>query len=390
MKKFILFAILSLILLPNIANAYVSLSSSATTTPASIEPGQNANLILSISNLGTSAAQNVKLKIRPHAFITLSSTIFDLQSIPSGNSIQVVIPIVISEAATEGTTALQFTIDYNDAADPSGTKSQENFATIFITKRTLLEITKVAYDKEMIQPGDTIKMNIELRNAGGGRIKDLSVSIYNATLPFVPIETSSRFLNNLDAQEMKNASFNIIINKDAKTVAYTVPVTLTYYDESNSLHSDVKYAGLKISGVPEFVISIDKTEKMYAGILGKISISISNRGTAVAQFLTAKFDSGLDVTPKEYYIGNLDPDDSSTVSLEVNLRRISVGKYPLNMSLMYKDPYNKEFSENHVLQFEVSSQPLEVSLTTQLIIAVVILGILYWKRSFVLKLFRRK
>jgi hypothetical protein len=390
MKKIIIFTILALLLLPNLATAYVSISISATTTPSTIEPGQKANLLLTISNIGTTTAQNVKLKIKSHTFITPTISTFDLQSIPNGNSIQVTIPFTVSSSITEGTTALQFTIDYSDSTDPAGTRTQENSATISVTKRTLIEVNKVSYDKETIQPGDTIKMDIELKNVGKGKIKDLSVSIYNATLPFVPLEASSRFLKDLDVGEMKNATFNVIINKDAKTVANTIPVTLTYYDEFNSLHTETKYVGLKISGVPEFVVSIEKTEKMYAGNTGKISISVSNRGTAIAQFLTAEFDSDLYVTPKDYYVGNLDPDDSSTISLEINLKKVETGNYPLNMILKYKDPYNKEFSEKRVLQFDVVAQPIEISSTTQIIILLVIVGVLYWKKNSVMKLLGRK
>jgi len=390
MKKILIFAILSLLILPNLVTAYVSISISATTTPSTIEPGQTANLILTISNIGTSTAQNAKLTFNPNPYITPANTLLDLQSIPNGNSIQVTVPITVSSAIKEGTTALQFTINYNDAADPSGVKTQQNSVTISVTKRTLLEVNKVVYDEEVIQPGDNVNMNIELKNVGSGVIKDLSVSIYSADIPFVPVEASNRFLNDLGPGSMKNATFNIIISKDAKTVAYSIPVTLTYYDEFNSLHTDTRYIGLKISGVPEFVVSVEKAENMYAGNSGKLSISISNRGTATAQFLTAKFDSNLDVTPKEYYVGNLDPDDSSTISLDVDLSRMPAGKYPLNMTLMFKDPYNKDFTENHVLSFNITNQPLQISGTTQIIILLIVVGIVYWKRNSIKHLFRRK
>lgn len=386
----LIFTILALLLLPNLTTAYVSISISATTTPSTIEPGQTANLILTISNIGTSSAQNVKLKFKSHSFITPSNNLFDLQSIPNGNSIQVTVPFTVSSATTEGTTAIQFTVDYNDAADPSGIKTQENSATISITKRTLLEVNQVAYDKESIQPGDTVSMNIELKNVGKGTVKDLSVSIYSSDIPFVPVEASSRYLDSLGPGSMKNATFNIIINKDAKTIANAIPITLSYYDEFNALHTDTKYIGLKISGVPEFVVSVEKTENVYAGNSGKLSISISNRGTAVAQFLTAKFDSNLDVTPKEYYVGNLDPDDSSTISIDIDLSRMPAGKYPLNMTLMFKDPYNKDFTESHVLNFNVTNRPLQISTTTQIIILLIVVGILYWKRNFVKSLIKRK
>lgn len=389
MKKILIFTILALCLLPSLASAYVSISITSTTTPSTIEPGQNANLILTISNIGTSTAQNVKLKFKTNPSIIPTTGVFDLQSIPYGNSIQVTVPFMVSSDTSEGTTALQFTIDYNDAADPSGIKTQENSATISITKRTLIEISNVIYDEGIIQPGDTVNMNIELKNVGKGVIKDLSVSIYSDNAPFVPVEASNKFLNTLNPGEMKNVTFSIIINKDAKTIAQAIPLSLSYYDDFNILHTDTKHFGLKISGKPDFVVSVEKTTNMYSGTTGTMSVSVANRGTATAQFLTARFDSGFDVTPSENYIGNLDPDDTSTVSLDVSLKGVSVGKHSLNMTLFYKDPYNKDFSETRTLQFDVTSVPIEIS-NVQIAIVIVIIGILYWKRSFIKGLIKRK
>lgn len=364
-----------------LASAYVSLSVTSQTVPSIIEPGEKANLILTITNSGSEYARNIKLKMKAHAFVSPDARTYDLQNIAPSSSTTVTIPITVSSGAAEGTTAMFFTLDYYEGSS-TGTSTIENSISVTVTKRTLIEISNVSYSKDLIEPGKTVTMNIELKNVGRGRMKDLMVSIENADSPFVSAEGSlETYLGEFNPSAKKTASFNLIIKKDAKTIVYSIPVTISYYDESGTLHSDEKYIGMKINGKPEFVVNIDRLENAYAGNVGKITISIANRGTATAQFLTAKFDADFDLTPKENYVGNLDPDDSSTVAAEVNLRGKAPGKYKLALELLYKDPYNQEFSEKETLDFEIVQMPVQISATTQIIILAIVLAVAYWKRA---------
>lgn len=390
MKKIILFALAFLLLQPALARAFVSFSVSGATVPAVIESGSNANLILTITNLGTGTAENVQLNFKPNSYITPGQYQYSLQVILPGSSTQVIIPIKISDSIPEGTNALFFSINYGEVGI-SGTNTLENSVTISVTKRSLIEVTNVSYSENFIQPGDTVLMKVELQNLGKGNVKDMVVSLSNISSLFVPLGSDTDlYLGSLQSLQKNTASFKLIVNKDVDTLAYSIPVTLKYYDESNTLHTDQKYVGIKISGKPDFVVSVESQENMYAGGVGKLSISISNGGTATAQFLTLKFDSLTYVTPSEYYVGNLNPDDSSTTSLNINLAGIQPGKHSLNMTMLYKDPYNMDFNEARTLQFDVTSKPLQISTNMQIIIVAIIIVIVYWKRNFFRKLIKRK
>jgi len=390
MDKKIFLLVLSLMVLPSLVSASVSLSVASTTVPSTIEPGSKINLLLTITNLGTTTAENVKLNLNPTNYMAPDQYQYSLQVIQAGNSIQVTIPLKISEAISEGTNALFFTIDYTESGT-SGTRTLQNSVTISVTKRSMIELTNVSYDNDFIQPGDSVLMKVELQNLGKGSVKDLIVSLKNISSLFVPIGSDTDvYLGALSSLQKSAASFNLIVNKNVNTFAYSIPVTLTYYDEANVLHTDQKYLGIKISGKPEFVVSVENQQNMYAGNTGKLSISISNRGTATAQFLTLKFDSLTYVTPNEYYVGNLDPDDSSTVSLNVNLVGIQTGKHSLNITMFFKDPYNKDYSETRSLQFDVTNQPVQISTNTQIIVGAIIVIIVYWKRNFFKGLLKRK
>lgn len=389
-KKIILFALILLAIQPALVSAYVSLSVSGTSVPSTVAPGSKINLIMTLTNLGTTNAESVKLNLKSNTYMTPDQYQYDLQTIQAGSSISVTVPLAISESIPEGTNALFFSIDYSESGT-SGTKTFENSVTVSVTKRSLIEVSSVFYSESFIQPGDTVTMNMVLQNLGKGTVKDLTVSLNNISSIFVPVGTGTdTYLGSLDPSQTGMATFNVIVNKNVDTLAYSVPITITYYDASNMLHTDLKYVGIQISGKPEFVVSIEKEDNFFLGSTGTLSISISNRGTATAQYLTAKFDSNLYVTPSEYYVGNLNPDDSSTIPLSVDLKGLEAGKHSLNMTLFYKDPYNKDYSESRLLQFDVVSKPIQIFGNTEILIVLAVLVILYWKRKPILGLIKRK
>ena len=389
MKKSILLFLAILFVLPSVGNAYVSLSVSGTTSPSFVEAGEKVNLILTIANTGTSVARDVKLSVSPTKYVIPGTYQYDLQSIAAGNSIQVTVPLSISSDA-QGTTAVSLSLDFREG-DTSGTVTQQNSITLSITKRTLLEIRSVNYSSEVVSPGDNVMMSIEIVNVGKGRIKDLTVSLGNTSLPFVPIGSDSqKYLANLEPGSKSIATFNLVVNKDAKTIAYNFPVLLSYFDELGNSRSEQRTVGLKVTGVPDFVSNIEKSENLFSGQEGKMTISVSNVGTASASFLTARFDSALDMTPKEIYIGNLDPDDSSSIVANVNLRDKTAGKYNFVVNFVYKDPYNQEFTKAKQMEFSVTQRPIEISSNMQIIIILVVLGVLYFKRNWIKSKLKRK
>jgi len=388
--RFVIFSAILLTVLPSIVFAQVvTLTTSGTTVPASLEPGEKGNLILSITNVGTTPARDMKLAIRPHVSITPDQFVYNLQTLGAGSSVQIAVPISVATNAPEGTTALFFAIDYKES-DTGGTRTLENSVSISITKRALIEIKNVTYNKEIISRGDTILMTVTFENVGRGRFKDLTLSLNNANLPFVPAATDTEsYVGNVEPGQQKLVNFNIIINRDADTKAYSVPVVFSFFDESGNSKTESKFVGLKISGRPEFVVTVDKTENLFAGATGTVTFSIANRGTAAAQFLTTYFNTSemsVSYAPTESYVGNLDPDDTSTVTFDISFAGKPAGTYELPLVLAYKDPYNQEFSETKNIELKVTNMPIEIPLTVQVAIAAVVLFVIYWKRQAIFHL----
>lgn len=372
-------------------STYVSLTVSSQIVPSTIGPGDSGNLILTITNGGTEYARRVKLTVKSHSSITFDRSSYDLGTIAPSGSTQISIPIEISSSIEEYTTTVFFSISYFEG-DSTGVTTIDTSASISISRRSLVQIEDVTWDKELIEPGDVVNVDVYVKNVGLGDLNDMTVELGNATLPFVSASGDIEvYLGDLSANDVRTAAFSIIVNKDAETTAYRVPVTIKYYDESSVLHTDIKYIGLKISGQPDFIVTLEDDSAMYAGSTGELTISIANRGTATANFLTLRFDSTFDITPAEYYVGNLDPDDYETVTLSIDLSSVPAAKHPLLIEMAYKDPYNQELSESVSIDFTAHRiQPAGIPLIAQLIVIGIVIITLYWKRKFFIGFFRKE
>jgi len=381
--------LLSLILFSGSASAYVSLTFSSSTSPATIGPGSKASLLLTISNTGTDFAGSPQLQVKSSNYVSADTPLFNLPTINAGGSTQITIPITVSPSAPEGTVVLPFTVSYN-VGNNAGSVSADNSATITITKRTLLQVVDVTYSKNQIQRGDTFTMTITLQNVGTGQVKDLTVSLRNFSVPVVPTSSDTeKYVGTLSSGQTVDVSFDLTANTDASTITYSIPVSLNYYDDQGTLNSNTKYVGLKVVGIPDFVIAIDQTQNMFVGSQGKLTLDVANTGTGTAQYLAAyATSSDGSIQPSTVYIGNLNPDDTNTLSMDVT--PLHAGKYNLNLELKYKDSYNQDFSKSYQLSFNVTQAPIQIPLQVQIVIIVIVLAIAYWKRNFLMKLLKRK
>ncbi|MFH1623184.1 MAG: CARDB domain-containing protein, partial [Candidatus Aenigmatarchaeota archaeon] len=369
-------AVVSLVLIypllcvPAADAAYVSMSVSGQTVPSGIGPGENGNLVFTITNAGTEYARNVKLFVKPNGQMTFSQQNYDLQTIAPSTSAQVSVPIKISASATEGATTVFLSLSYAEGSSV-GTSTTETSVSVSISKRSLVQIEVVSWSKDPIEPGNVVNASMRLKNVGASDLSYMTVTLDDSSQPFVAASGDTEaYVGSLGRGSVATAEFSIIVNRDAKTVAYRIPVFVKYYDESGTFHNDTKYIGMKVSGMPDFVVTLEDDSRAYAGTEGELTISIANRGTATANFLTLRFDSDLAITPAEYYVGNLDPDDYQTVKLNADFSGVSPGRRTLSISMHYKDPYNSELSETASVEFKLR-QPVAGPVSPLFLAAVV-------------------
>jgi hypothetical protein len=391
MKKILLISIalfLSLLVLPIVyaQTSYTSFSISSYTIPSTLEPGEQGNLVITINNVGTLHASNVKLRLLSNPYVELENYAFDLQTIGEGKSFQVVVPIKILSSVKTRTLVISYELEYSEGGS---TASKTIYGTIGLTieRRPSLEILNISYDREII-PGSETKLSFIVKNVGKGEARDVTLNLTFTNLPFVPLGGTRIFLGDIEPMDSKKVEIGLIVNDNAEIKAYSLPLQFSYYTESGEEKTEKETIGIKVSGEPEFVVSIDKAD-LYSDSIGKLAISIANRGVGTAKYLTVKLESDLKITPAEYYIGNLESDDYETADFDVNLFGVKPGTYQIKIKLFYNNPYNEEMNTTKTLSVAVKEK---INISTIYLLAIVIallFFVLIWKRRILRKYFRK-
>jgi hypothetical protein len=189
----------------------------------------------------------------------------------------------------------------------------------------------------------------------------------------VPTSSGEILIENLGAYQRKNVEFPLIFDPDASIGIESIVVKMMYYDETKSTsYSETAKIGLRVTGEADFVTSVDAGTNFFLGSVGEAEITISNKGSGSAEFVTIKATS--DYGSKEFYIGSLDSDDSETIDLPQDLRSVS-GRYPITLEISYEDKYQNSYSVVKVVEAVPGNAPMDYTI----IIVVIVAGVIgYW------------
>ncbi len=369
MKK-IMILILFLILIGIAEAVNISLTVSWQLSSSTVRPGGDLIIYLTVTNPGLDLT-GVVLTATAGPYVKLTSGgKIELGDMPATTSQQSSISVRVDEDAEATTSYVYLEAKYYY----SNSEYKKTFyVPITIKKEPLLEIVNVVFN-DTVEPGKTFLLSFGVSNKGDSTARDLKVKLNKTTLFTTPGSTGEIIINELGPLKYESLDFLITINPDADIGIETIPVILSYYDNTKANnYTETKKIGLKVSGDVDFVVTIDSYNNFYYGRTGEVSISISNRGLASAEYIQVIASS--DFGSKEFYIGSLDSDDSETIDLPQDLTRAS-GKYSIHLNLHYKDKYDNEYSFEKTVEVIPTNAPIDY--TTILIVIVVLAIIVYW------------
>lgn len=368
MKKIVL---ISFLLLIGIAEAInVSLTVSWQLSSSVVRPGGDLIIYLTVTNPGLDLS-GVIITATPGPYIKLmSGNKIELGDMPATTSQQSSISIRVNENA-EATTSYV----YLEAKYYYGNSEYKRtfYVPITIKKDPLLEIININFN-DTAEPGKTFLLTFDIINKGDSTARDVKVKLNKTNLFTTLGSTGEIIINELKISEYKNLDFLITINPDANIGIESIPIILSYYDNTKANnYTETKNVGLKISGNIDFIVTIDSYNNFYYGNIGEVSISIANRGLASAEYVSVNAYS--DLGSKEFYIGSLDSDDSETIDLPQDLTKAS-GKYPIYLTISYRDKFDNKYSVEKTVEAVPTYAP--INYTNILIILVVLAIIGYW------------
>ncbi len=369
MKK-IMILILFLFLIGIAEAANISLTVSWSLSSSTVRPGGDLIIYLTATNPGLDL-ESVVLTATAGPYIKLTSGgKIELGDMPATTSQQSSISVRVDENAEATTSYVYLEAKYYY----SNSEYKKTFyVPITIKKEPLLEIVNVVFN-DTVEPGKTFLLSFGVSNKGDSTARDLKVKLNKTTLFTTPGSTGEIIIDELKPLESKSLDFLITINPDADIGIESIPVNISYFDDTKSnSYTQTKKIGLKVSGDVDFVVTIDSYTNFYYGRIGEVSIYIANRGLASAEYVSV--DAKSDFGSKEFYIGSLDSDDSETIDLPQNLAKAS-GKYPIHLTLNYRDKFDKEYSFEKTVEVIPTNAPIDY--TTILIVIVVLAIIVYW------------
>jgi len=388
-KKYILFLFLlggMLVSLPFVNALEPSLQVTTTLTPSTIVPGNDGYVQLTITNVGTAYANKVVVKLISLDSPLVARTYFssyDLGGLGIGKSVSTLFRFSVPSDTTSGFYTAQFS---TEACDASVCRETTQHVIITVQAPSSLEIISV--NPNSFKIGEKTTLNFTLINTGDIVINNVIISWENPAI--LPLGSSDRiFIQTIDAKQTLEVPVQAVVKPSATSGVYSFSIIIEYTDQTGTEQTVNSTVGITVAGEYSFLVGIEKTENMYSGEKGKIIISITNKGTGTAEFLTVKPIFGLEVI-KEIYIGDLESDDYDTASFDLDLKNIKPGKYSLNINITYKDSYNQEFSEEKVIEFNITQRPLEIPLIIKIVLILFILAVVYWKRSWLMGLFKKK
>lgn len=355
MKKVLIFSLIFAMVLSSSAYAMVDLDVSWQQAAESIRPGGYTTIDLIVANIGTEYLTNVVITPSAGPDLTVTSGKISLGSLGVTRTQQGSIAIKANEDAISRASYVYLDVDYY-----TGTRHYEKTFRIpvSINREPILQISDVKYS-DTISPGKAVTLSFDIVNSGLGPAYDLIISLGQNDLYTVPGSSGETVIDMLDTDDKVTISFNLIIDPDADVGIDSIPIALSYYDETRAnKYEETKYIGLAVTGDVEFITTVDSASGSVAEII------LTNRGTGMAEYLTIKATSGN--TVKEYYVGTLDSDDSETIEFPQSKQ---TGSYDVVLELDYKDMFGQEYNETITVNVNPSIK-LNYGLLTVIIILV--------------------
>lgn len=368
MKKILL--LIPFILLIGMAEAAnVALSVTSQLSTSVVRPGADFAIYVTATNSGLDVT-GVTLTATPGPYLKLTSgNKAEFGDMPATNSQQTSITVKADENAISTVSYVYLEAKYYYGE----TEYKRTFyVPVTIRRDPILEIRNVAFNDSVI-PGKTVIMSFDIYNAGDMSASDLSIRLSSTDLFITPESSGEKVISLVEPLESQRVSFPMTINPNAEIGIESIPISLTYYDATKTNnYTQTKTVGLRVTGDAEFVISIESYNNLYYGQNGEIKIYIANKGTAPADYISV--DARSEFGSKSFYIGSLDPDDSETIELSQNVMT-SLGKYPVYLTLSYRDRYGSAYSFEKELEAYPSSAPFDFSI---IILVALIAAAAYW------------
>jgi hypothetical protein len=326
--------------------------------PMPAEPGGYMKLRFRVENIGIKAADRVQVELMAKYPFSFDASDQGLRDVSALNGWQVgeegvvlEYRLRIDEDAVEG--AENITIRYKVDQSPwIGQKFEIQIRTI----DAFLDVSSITTVPSRVQPGEFTDLNINVKNLADSRLKDLRFKLNFNNIDISPASSSNeKTLTSIPAKGNATVKFRIVVDSDAESRVYKIPLDITYMDEVGTEYNRSHTIGLVVYGKPEYFLNVESSDVFTKNKKGEVVLSISNIAPAEMRFASIELKSNDNYTvlsTQKIYLGNIKSDDEETADFIIQTKG-ATGMVPLDVVLEYKDAYNKLFKSEEQVPLKV-------------------------------------
>ncbi|MCB9358684.1 hypothetical protein H6503_02015 [Candidatus Woesearchaeota archaeon] len=322
--------------------------------PDPVEPGEYVKVKFKVENWGSEPTAPIVVGLKPSFPFEVVDGDYE-QTIPglerrqkADDSEIVEWRLLIDKNAAEG--ANNLTVYYREL---SGQRvniiSEEEFDIEVRTSDTILEVVDIMTVPEDVEPGQTSKLILKVKNLADSFIKDVKISLDLEDVNIATIgSTSEKIIQKLDGGETVNVEFDIMPSSSVALGTVKIPLNMEFKDNLNNKYTQNSTFGLVLNSPVSYILNVESSEILSLNQKGDVTVQISNNGINNIQFLTVELKQSKDykiLSSPKIYIGQVDSDDFESITYTLYSNDTDdFGNMNLRLLLTYTDDYNKEYN----------------------------------------------
>jgi hypothetical protein len=335
------------------------------TDPKVLKPGEPFDITLTVENLGERVARDVLVylpaseKIAPVGDGCHSR----IGQIAAGERVETTLSLRFNPNLESNYHLIEFDLDYSDT---NGNRDNIQQAVNLevqanMVQRPKLIISSLSTSPEVIHPGDTVNVTLQIDNVGGLPARQVVVTLGGMNgeglRPFAPLGSGNvRFLPAVPTGEKVEVDIVLILDGFAEARAYPLLVGLDYSSEQNLDYAETQVISLQVHNRPVLQIGFYKEiPPAKVGQSMRLPIEVINLSVNKINIITMEVSSDqMDVQTNPAYVGRLDM--GGVFTLDVNAMPRASGIIELQVALQYLDDYNQSQIYHQYLTVEVGER----------------------------------
>ena len=277
---------------------------------------------------------------------------------------------LLSDEGVSGYLPLDFEVTYTRGGRKI-TDTVTTYVTVVGEASGDLIVESVTTSNNSLSAGETTTISVVITNDGEGSIEDISVGIGDSTA-LVPVSQNQFVVQALAAGESKTLTFKLMAEEMETSMYYTVPLTISYEDETIS-----QYAGAYVIGTeededvvtkPRVVVTKFETseDKIYVGDTFDLSFEVTNTSLlkdirnvkVVLETGSSEDGAFLPVgTSNSFFIANLGTGAGETINVPLKVFANATGKsYTMTINFEYEDEDGNLYEDSESVIIPVYEQ----------------------------------